>query len=152
MWIGGFGILIEKADGRVIHMGCCHGHSDDDLFAQYEAGVRFRPYDLSITSVRNLRRTVDQLLKLQLTYVIPEIACGVTWRIPERYSRQQSEQKLKSIPCVFANEAFNEDRFDVLQDLIKTGCCEFHLSDGADGDGDNFVPDLLDPKDYPIGS
>ena len=136
-------IFIEKAGGQASFLSQCTPVGLEQLFAQYEVGVRFKPYDLSITRIIDRDKTVDLLQNLDLTYVIPEFESGRTWRIPKEYTKRQLELMLEKPPCVFADKDFTFSGFGVLQEFIRSGCCVFHLSDHGDGDGSSFVPTLL---------
>jgi hypothetical protein len=63
--------------------------------------LKYENWDLVITKVKNIQKTIDLLLKLGISYVVPEEAYGTEWRIPQRYEQLELKRKLAQIPVRF---------------------------------------------------
>lgn len=129
MLIGHGGFLVEKMDGRVVEFGSVYPLGR--YFELYEAGFKYRAYDLTISRIYDLNQTLDFLQRLPLGYVIPEVEHGVTWRIPRMYTRKQFKKMLARLPCIFTECHFYFDygAYEVFQKMTKSCCCEFQLTE-----------------------
>lgn len=100
MVVGSGGTLIEKESGRKIQLGSAY--STEKNLEIYEKGYfRFDNWDIVITRVNDLRRTIDYLGKLDISYVIPEEAHGEVWKIAKGYTDKQLKSKLETLPVRF---------------------------------------------------
>ncbi|AUI88071.1 hypothetical protein BS333_17005 [Vibrio azureus] len=123
--VGSGGILIERKSGR--HISFSSAYSCDENLKIYEKGyLKYEDWDIEITKISNLRVTVDALLKLKLSFVVPEEANGTIWKIPRTYKYKELKRKLAKLPVKFnvGNLYFLCKELDTLKIL---GCCEFKL-------------------------
>jgi hypothetical protein len=119
-------MLVERNTGRMIPFpsGC----TAEESLRYYELGYyRSARYDLRITAVRNMNTTVQLLHELTMTFVIPEFAHGVEWKIPRSYSTGQIRSLLHDLPCTFTNQGF-QFRFHALETLKAAHCCTYLLA------------------------
>ena len=99
-YIGSGGELVEKSTGRIHEFGSAFTLKEN--LKIYELHYfKYSNWDIEIKEVKNEIKTIDCLSSLNLGYVIPEKAHGVTWRIVQRYTRKQLNQKLKKLPARF---------------------------------------------------
>lgn len=122
--IGSGGIVVDKLTGRAFEFGSAY--SLERNFAAYEAGFKFEKYDLTILRVNDLARTVEFLYELRMSYVIPEIEGGVTWKIPRQYTPELLEKELENIPCTFFKQGFYFS-YEVFRDLRAPKCCDYEI-------------------------
>jgi len=127
MLVGSGGFIVERENGRIYEFGSAY--STERNFAAYEWGLKYESYDLTITKIRDLEKTLHHLLTLNLTYVIPEVAHGRTWRIPKPYTREQLAQKLRVLPCIFENCRGFYFKYEQLLELERARCCEYQLAE-----------------------
>jgi hypothetical protein len=92
--------LVEKGTGRLIELD---GYQSlEENLKCYELGYREHDnWEIVITKVYNHKKATRAITDLELTYVIPEEAHGVIWKIPIRYTDEQVSESIKSLPCVF---------------------------------------------------
>ena len=127
--IGQGGFLVEKAAGRIFQFWS--GQTLDRDLEEYEACSKYEIYegnDLTITHVQDMRRTIDLLLKLEMTYAIPEEENGVIWRIPRKYTEEELRQALKKQPCRFVGHCFRRS-YNVFEEIERSGCCRYELTE-----------------------
>jgi hypothetical protein len=122
--VGSNGFIVDRENGHIFQLGSMFPLERD--FAAYEAGFRYDFYDLRILSVDDLPKTLDLLLKLGMTYVIPEEEYGTVWKIPRSYTPEQIEDALHSLPCEFLEQKFYF-QFEIFLEIKKTGCCKHQL-------------------------
>ncbi len=100
MLVGSGGVLVEQTSGRMFHFGSVYRLEDN--LKIYELGyMKHESWDLVIKEVRDERSTVEAILRLKPTYVVPEEAYGEVWRIPQNYKPKQLKQKLRVLPARF---------------------------------------------------
>lgn len=104
MEIRGGGFLVEKAGGKIISFRSAY--SLDENFKIYEAGFAYKAYDFTIKKVRNLNLAVILLKKLSMTFIEPEFAHGVEWKIPKEFNEKQLKNILENLPYTFKNQNF----------------------------------------------
>ncbi|MCX5658474.1 MAG: YrhB domain-containing protein [Planctomycetota bacterium] len=124
MLVGSGGFIVDREDGSVFEFGSAY--SFERNLAAYEAGFKYKAYDLTILSVRDLRQTVDLLRRLRLRFVVPEEAHGNAWKIPTDYSAAQIKTALISLPVRFANQAFYF-QFEVFLEIDRVRCFQYQL-------------------------
>jgi hypothetical protein len=118
--------LVERENGRIIRFGSANSYQTWLKF--YERGYFDRStYILTILQIDDLSTTIKALLELNMSFVIPEIACGVEWHISQKYTAEVLQKLLSNLPCHFEGHKFWEcgrifDRID------RTRCCEYSLS------------------------
>jgi len=99
-YIGSGGELAEKSTGRIYEFGSAFALEEN--LKIYELGYfEYLNWDIEIKKVQDERKAIDYLSSLNLSYVIPEEAHGVIWRIAQKYTRQQLKQKLQKLPTRF---------------------------------------------------
>jgi hypothetical protein len=124
MLVGSGGLIVEREDGYVFEFGSAYPLERN--LAAYEAGFKFDSYDLTILSISNHRQTVDLLLRLDMTYLVPEEEFGAVWRIPKKYTQDQLKSALTSLPHTFFNQGFHF-RFEEFLAIDRADCCEYQL-------------------------
>jgi len=125
MLFGSGGTLVEKHTGRCIDF--VSAFSTDINLRIYEAGYLDHPdYDLVVTEVSQIDEAVRLLTRLALTYVVPEISSGTTWRIPKVYTQHQMHAKLSRLPCRL-NVGNLYFRWQVLEHMKSSAALKFSL-------------------------
>lgn len=100
MAVGWGGILVEKSTGKMHHFNTLT--SLEQSLKILELGyLKYSNWDIEITKVFDIVQTTKMLLDLDLSYVIPEEAHGVTWKIAQPYTRDQLINRLKNLPARF---------------------------------------------------
>lgn len=100
MFIGSGGTLVEKSTGNKFEFGSAY--SLEQNLKIYEKGyLKYDNWDLIVTRVNDLQRTIYALMKLGISYVVPEEAYGATWKVPQSYSKKQFKTKLSNLPVRF---------------------------------------------------
>ena len=124
MLVGSGGFVVDRETGRVHEFGSAHP-LERNLRA-YAKGFRYSRYDLTILSVRDLDTTVRLLKDLQMTYVEPEEAYGVVWRIPKEYRASQLRKFLHQLPYTFSGYNFFYS-VEVFEEIDEADCCTYEL-------------------------
>jgi hypothetical protein len=75
--------------------------------------------------------TVKILVDLGMRYAIPEWEYGVEWRIPKQYTAIEIEHLLLKLPCTFIHQSF-WNRVEVFDNIDKSGCCEYVLTESIE--------------------
>jgi hypothetical protein len=121
---GSQGVVINKATGAVFHLGSAFPAERD--LELYDKGYQFARYDLVITTVSDLERTLDVLEELRLSVVEPTFEHGTVWRIPRPLTRKELRDRIDNLPCVFGDTRL----YAVAEKLEKArqqGIMEFEL-------------------------
>ena len=122
---GSGGILVESDGGRCVELGS--RYSTRINLKIYEAGyLDHDDFDLIIRAISNLDEAMELLRDLRIRFVTPEVAYGVTWRIPKQYSASQLHQRLLKLPCRF-NLGSLYFRYEVLELMKNSACLKFEL-------------------------
>ena len=101
---------------------------EDQLFA-FKLGFRECQVDIKISSIANLKDSIDLLLGLRLSYVIPELENKVIWKIGETFSADEIKDRLENLPCVFKNQTFGIKWYlGAFENIIKSKAFTFELS------------------------
>jgi hypothetical protein len=133
----GGSMLVEKATGRLIHLS--GAFSDEQHLAMYQGGCfRFVNPDIVITAVDDIDKAVGLLAALDLCWVVPEVVCGDTFRIPQDYTVEQLRAHLRSLPCRFHMGARLYWRWSAFQKLEHSGCIRFILEENSGFTGHPF--------------
>lgn len=101
MPIGSHGVLVDRETGEVHWLG-----SSPDLeywLEAYDCGLH-QALDVVVTSVGDRQRAASALSTLQMSYVIPEIAYGETWKIPKPYKQKDFLRAFDSLPARFESQ------------------------------------------------
>ncbi|NOY70475.1 MAG: hypothetical protein GXP53_13490 [Deltaproteobacteria bacterium] len=101
MLVESSGLLVDRKTGVVHKLG-----SAFDLKYWFEAYRRFLhvPNNVIVAKVFDQQRAADALCQLQMTYVIPEISHGTTWRIPKHYNSKMFRNAFDNLPAQFENQ------------------------------------------------
>lgn len=135
--IGQGSILVEKATGRLIHLSSAF--SDEQHRAMYEGGCfRFVNPDIVITAVDDIDKAAGLLAALDMCWVVPEVVCGDTFRIPQDYTAEQLRAHLCSLPCRFHMGSHLYWRWSAFQKLEHSGCIRFSLEENSGFTGHPF--------------
>lgn len=119
------GTLVEKETGRHIEFGSAY--SLEKNLEIYEKGyLKYDDWDIIIKKIFDKSATINGLLGLRLTYVIPEEEHGTVWRIPQNYTDKQLRRKLAELP-VRLNIGSLYFTFEVVEQLKVSKPCEFEL-------------------------
>jgi hypothetical protein len=122
---GSGGILVESDGGRCVKFGS--RYRTDINLKIYEAGyLDHNDFDLIISAILNLDEAMELLRDLRIRFATPEVAYGVTWRIPKQYSASQLHQRLLKLPCRF-NLGSLYFRYEVLELMKNSACLKFEL-------------------------
>ena len=125
MLVGSGGILVESDGGRCVKFGS--RYTTNINLKIYEAGyLDHDDFDLIISAISNLDEAMELLRDLRIRFVTPEVAYGVTWRIPKQYSASQLHQRLLKLPCRF-NLGSLYFRYEVLELMKNSACLKFEL-------------------------
>lgn len=124
MLVGGGGFIVERENGRIFAFGSAYPL--DTWIANYERGFKYASYDLVITAVYDMHETARLLQRLDMTFVLPETAYGVEWKIPEQYGHKQLLAALKRLPCLFQDQAFWH-KVEVFDQIDVADCCAYEL-------------------------
>ena len=103
MLIGSSGLLVDRGNGKVHELGS--GADLEYWFKAYQRNLHL-PQTLIVTKVHDRQRAADALLRLHMSFVIPEEEGGVIWRIPQYFSVKQIRNSLDSLPCQFEGQDF----------------------------------------------
>lgn len=126
---GSNGVIIDKESGDPYMLGSAYPPERDMRF--YEAGYKHKCYDIEISKVHNKRRTLKFLKELGPTVVEPELAHGVTWRIPRQMSRWELRRKLSKLPCTFEKVGVYF-RIEIIEKAKESACCDLTLHPRSD--------------------
>jgi len=125
MAIGCGSTLVERHTGRCINFPKAYPVWTN--LRIYRAGYLDHPnYDVIITKVFWLGRAIHLLRGLRITYAVPEVECGITWRIPQDYTREQLREKLSRLPCRF-NLGYLYFKWKALEKMRRSWFIKFSL-------------------------
>jgi|SRR5438445_7193082 len=122
--LGTRGLVVNKGTGSIFYLGSAFPVERD--LALYDKGYQFAVYDLVITMIADVERTLDTLEKLELSIVEPKYEYGVVWRIPRLLRRDELRARLKSLPHVFG-AVHLYFRADVLEEARGGSAFRFEL-------------------------
>ena len=98
MPIGSFGVLVDRQTGEVHDLGSAFNL--EYWLEAYDRKLHL-PNDVIVHSIGDRQRAATALCRLQLTYVVPEVANGVTWNIPKHYNQKDFVRSFESLPTRF---------------------------------------------------
>jgi hypothetical protein len=98
---GSHGVIVNKTTGKVFRLGSAFPVERD--LALYDKGYQSERYDLVITSIADLERTLDVLEDLAVSIVEPKYEHGTVWRIPRPLTRVELRARLARLPCVLCD-------------------------------------------------
>lgn len=123
MLVGSGGFIVEKENGKISELGS--HYTLEENFEIYEMGLAGKQ-DLVILKVKDLNRAVKLLHKLGMTYVEPESAHGVVWKIPQRFNEKQIKAALSNLPHTFQNQRFYF-AIEVFKEIYESDCLIYEL-------------------------
>jgi hypothetical protein len=114
--LGSRGVIINKTTGNVFRLGSAFSLERDLVL--YEKGYQSERYDLVITSIADLERTLDALEELRVSIVEPRYEHGTVWRIARPLTRVELCVRLARLPCVLDDLAlyFRAERLEQARD------------------------------------
>ncbi|SMP75024.1 Immunity protein 35 [Neorhodopirellula lusitana] len=95
------GVLVDRKTGHVHGLG-----SAFDLqywLDAYDRGLHL-PTDVIVLTVSDRQRAAFALERLQMSYVIPEVAYGETWTVPRHYNTKDFVRSFDSLPSRFERQ------------------------------------------------
>lgn len=116
--------LVQREDGQVFYFGTAY--PVEWFMAGYEAGFRLRTGKLTILRVIDIDMTLSCLHRLRLSHIIPELACGVEWRIPQMFSTKQIKLALWDLPVVFEDVGIAMN-YETFLEMNAVGCCDYRI-------------------------
>lgn len=122
--IGNAGFVVSKEDGRIFDFSSAF--SLERSIAFYEAGFRFETYDLTVTGIHDLERTVALFLKLKLRRMPNQVTGALLWEPPKNYERDDLAAALDSLPATFRKQNLTFAA-EVFQQIDADRCCDYEL-------------------------
>ena len=127
-------VVVEAEGGRVYFGNSCtfgHSHGSDhergDVLEAYERGFRFDRYDITISTVADLKTTAKALVGLQ--YVVPEDTGDAVWTIPQNYTEVELVALLTEAPITFRYQSLGPLGSKALADYFdRMRCCTYSLA------------------------
>lgn len=95
------GVLVNRANGNVHHLGSAF--PPEYWFEAYRRHFHL-PCTVVVTEVQDQERAAESLLRLQMSFVVPEEAHGTVWRIPKYYGLKDFLKSFKKLPARFENQ------------------------------------------------
>lgn len=99
--IGSCGVLVERTNGNVHQLGSAFPL--EYWFEAYRRHLHL-PCTVVVTKVQDRQCAAESLLRLQLSFVVPEEAHGTVWRIPQRYRLKDLLRSFEKLPARFHNQ------------------------------------------------
>lgn len=99
--IGSCGVLVDRANGNVHQLGSAF--PPEYWFEAYRRHLHL-PCTVVVTKVRDRQRAAESLLRLQMSFVVPEEAHGTVWRIPQHYGLKDLLRSFERLPARFENQ------------------------------------------------
>lgn len=128
--VGSGGFVVDRETGRVHEFGSAF--TTERNLRMYAKGFRYASYDLTITKVSDLVTTARLLHGLGMSYVEPEEAHGVVWRIPRHCQVAQLKHLLQQLPYTFAGYNFYLS-LEVFEEMDAARCCAYELREHRQG-------------------
>ena len=98
MPVGSCGVIVDRNTGEVHNLGSAFGL--EYWLEAYDRGLH-QPKDVVVVTIGDRQRAASALGRLQMSYVIPEVAHGETWIIPQRYNQKDFIRVFDSLPARF---------------------------------------------------
>lgn len=98
MPFGSGGVIVERNTGAVHKLGSAF---DLEYWLEaYDRGLH-KPMDVVVVAVGDRQRAASALCRLQMSYVIPEVAHGERWVVPRGYHQRDFIRAFESLPARF---------------------------------------------------
>jgi len=99
--IGSGDVLVDRANGNVHHLGSAF--PPEYWFEAHRRHFHL-PCTVVVKKVQDQRRAAESLLRLQMSFVVPEEAHGTVWRIPRHYGLKDFLRSFEKLPARFDNQ------------------------------------------------
>jgi hypothetical protein len=99
--IGSCGVLVDRAKGNVHHLGSAF--PPKYWFEAYRRHLHL-PCAVVVTKVQDQQRAAESLLRLQMSFVVPEETHGTVWRVPQHYGLKDFRRSFAKLPARFENQ------------------------------------------------
>lgn len=98
MPVGSCGVIVDRNTGAVHDLGSAFGL--EYWLEAYDRGLH-KPIDVVVVAIGDRQRAASALCRLQMSYVIPEVAHGETWIIPRHFNQRDFIRAFDSLPARF---------------------------------------------------
>lgn len=98
MVVGSYGVLVDRKTGVVHDLGSAYGL--EYWLELYGRGLHL-PMDVIVLSVGDRQLAASALGRLQMSYVVPELAYGETWTVPRHYNQKDFIRLFDELPVRF---------------------------------------------------
>ncbi len=122
--LGANGVIVNKKTGATFGLGS--PFPTERALALYDRGYQCYRYDLVVTRIVDLERTLDTLQELDISMVEPPYEYGTVWQIPRLLVRTELRSALATLPRVFGSLPLYF-RADVLEKAKREGCFQYEL-------------------------
>jgi hypothetical protein len=122
--LGTHGVIVNKETGATFGLGSAFPIERD--LALYDKGYQFHHYDLVVTRIADIERTLDTLQGLEISTVEPTYEHGTVWRIPRPLSREELRSRVANLPHVFGGLQLYF-RAEVLEEARRSRFFQFEL-------------------------
>jgi hypothetical protein len=99
--VGSCGVLVDRETGDVHDLGS--SHSPAYWFEAYRRKLHLSA-TVVVTGVQDRQRAAEALLRLGMSYIIPDEAHGEIWRIPQLYKLKDFKTAFDDLPARFPNQ------------------------------------------------
>jgi hypothetical protein len=99
--LGSCGVLVDRLNGNVHPLGSAF--PPKYWFEAYRRQLHL-PCTVIVTKVSDRQRAAESLLRLQMSFVVPEEAHGTVWRIPQHYGLKDLLRSFEKLPARFENQ------------------------------------------------
>jgi hypothetical protein len=99
--VGSCGILVDRANGNVHRLGSAF--PPEYWFEAYRRQLHL-PCTVVVTELQDRQRAAESLLRLQMSFVVPEETHGTVWRIPQHYGLKDFLRSFEKLPTRFENQ------------------------------------------------
>lgn len=101
MPVGSCGVLVDRNTGQVHGLGSAFNLQY--WLDAYDRALHL-PTDVIVLTVSDRQRAASALGRLQMSYVIPEVAYGETWTVPRHYDQKDFIRSFDSLPTRFERQ------------------------------------------------
>lgn len=99
--IGSCGVLVDRANGKVHNLGSAF--PPKYWFTAYGRHLHL-PCAVVVTKVHDQQRAAEALLRLQMSFAVPEETHGTVWRVPKHYGLKDFRKEFAKLPARFENQ------------------------------------------------
>jgi hypothetical protein len=125
-WMGAAkGYIVDKVTGELFQPGS--RYSLKTWIWGFELGFRDKCLDLTITKINNEEQTLKILGDFGINFVRPVLECGIIWKVPETYSKEELRERIRILPCTFENQGLTIKLW-VLKELESSKAFEYQVN------------------------